>query len=73
MNAGNEESEPPLDTEGTVDDLERRVLGDEPAEEHEARRRAERPDEPAYDQDKDVEDMPGGAGEAGGSSDEPPS
>ncbi|MPZ65702.1 MAG: hypothetical protein GEU83_09380 [Pseudonocardiaceae bacterium] len=60
--------QPPTDPERTVDDLERKVLGREPED---SRIDDSDPDEPAFDQDMDVEDMPGGAGEPGGHADEP--
>jgi hypothetical protein len=64
-----------LGPEKTVDRLEEEAmrtethhakgLGERPAD------RDDTPEEPAFDQDKDVQDLPGGAGEGGGSAPEP--
>lgn len=63
-----EQPDPPTDPERTVDELERKVLGREPED---SRIDDADPGEPAFDQDMDVEDLPGGAGEPGGHADEP--
>ncbi|MQA12701.1 MAG: hypothetical protein GEV09_00600 [Pseudonocardiaceae bacterium] len=67
-----EQPDPRTDTERTVDELERKVFDREPQDTRDdADHDDHDPDEPAFDQDKDVEDMPGGAGEPGGSAEEP--
>lgn len=68
MSPLSEQPDPPTDPERTVDDLERKVLGREPGDD---RADDADSDEAAFDQDLDVEDMPGGAGEPGGHADEP--
>lgn len=67
--------DPQLYPEETVDRIESEVLGTEKSgsERTDGRDSAHSDEEPApiHDQDKDVEDMPGGAGEKGGSAPEP--
>lgn len=73
MSARNEGHESRTDTERLVDELEDKVLGEQPERDREHPDRRASLNEPAFEQDKDIEDLPGGAGESGGSSDEPPS
>ena len=65
---------PELNVEETVDQLEAEALDAEAPEAKrlgQAQERDERA-EPAFDQDMEVEDLPGGAGEGGGFTFEPP-
>jgi hypothetical protein len=70
VSALTEQPDPPTNPERTVDELEREVLAGRPESESVPDRDAAT-DEPAFEQDKDVEDIPGGAGEPGGHADEP--
>lgn len=70
MTALTEQPDPPTNPERTVDELEHEVLDGKPESESVPDRDAD-PHKPAYEQDLDVEDMPGGAGEPGGHAHEP--
>jgi hypothetical protein len=64
--------DPQVHPQETVDRLEADALATgEPRAENDSGDGPDVQQDPVYDQDKDVEDLPGGAGERGGSTSEP--